>query len=176
MEVRLSRAHSHCRDGSWDEHPILGPQQDGDPSRTAACPHILPHLSGWWGRFLRSRSPGATHPGCTSGVQLLASPSSPGRQHLVLWVPVVPTSTSQRLVQVSEDQGSHARPGGGAVWWGHFPAQTDGAGLELRLPMGWIWRGVSAQRRRVGTNIVRWDDGDPVAHHGCVTSVFPSPE
>lgn len=94
MEVSLSRAHSHCRDGSWDEHPILGPQQDGDPSRTAACPHILPHLSGWWGRFLRSRSPGATHPGCTSGVQLLASPSSPGRQHLGLWVPVVPTSTS----------------------------------------------------------------------------------
>lgn len=91
---QAEQGHSHCRDDSWDERPTLGPQQDGDPSRTAACPHILPHLSGCWGRFLPSRSPGATHPGCTSGIQLLASPSSPGCRHLGLWVPVVPTSSA----------------------------------------------------------------------------------
>lgn len=139
-QVKAEWGRSHCGDGSWEEHPVLGAQQDGDPSRVAACPPVLAHRSGWWGCFLQSGSPGATHPGCTSGAQLLSCLSPPGPQHLGLWAPVAPTGTtpgqppapclnprglgwvrgllglqmvarSQRLAQAPGDRGCHARGG-----------------------------------------------------------------
>lgn len=67
--------------------------------------------------------------------------------------------------------GREGAAGGGDVWRGYFPAQTDGAGLELQLPEGrvWIWHGVSTQHWKGRTDIRGWDGGDPMGHSCCVT-------
>lgn len=165
---------------------------------------VLTHCGGCWGHFLWSRSPRATHQGCTSGAQLLSSPTSPGPRHLGLWTPIPagPLLASRRHPPSSQGTGwargcrgsrwchSHgcwpwplgtvaALPGWGwgGVWRGHFPAQTDGAGLEPWLPQGggWIWYRVSAQQRRDVTNILGWVGGDPVRHRGVSLVMCHSP-
>lgn len=219
LHVRAEWDHSHLGDGSQEEDPILGVQQDGAPSRVAACPLSWLTAAAGGAISCAAGAPRVVHLGCTSGVQLLVPPRPPPwPEHLGLWVPVAPAGTapgqppapclnpegpgwarglpglqmvprSWRPAQAPRDHGRHAWLGlggggegcPGGVWRGHFPAQTDGAGLELQFPKGrrWIWCGVSTRRQRDSTDALGWGGGgDPVGHHGCVTgdTSFPGPE
>lgn len=77
-QVRAEQSRSHLGDGSREERPVLEPQWHGDPLQDGCLSPVLVHRGGWWGRFLRNRSPGAMHPGCTSGAQLLSPPPTLG--------------------------------------------------------------------------------------------------
>lgn len=165
--------------------------------------------SPWWllGPFPVEQEPQGQHQGCTSGAQLLSSPTSLGPG---TWGRGRPGAASTLLNPGGRDgQGAACRgsrwchahggwprppgtgaavPGwglggclGGGVWRGHFPAQTDGAGLELWLPQGGgrIWSGVSAQQcRDSADDVLGWDGREPVGHGGGVTgdAPLPSPE
>lgn len=192
--------HGQLSEGA--PHPG-GPAGWGPPQGSCLYP-VLTHRGGCWGHFLWSRSPRGT-----SGlhiwrpaVVLPPPPLGPGT-----WGCGRPGAAGTLLNprgldgegaagapdgatlpepgQAPGDRGRRARLGagglpGGGVWRGHFPAQTDGAGLELWLPQGggWIWHGVRAQQCRDSTNVLGRDGGDPLGHRGCVTGdvLLPSPK
>lgn len=139
------------------------------------------------------------HPDCTSGTQLLPPPRpGPGPQHLGLQVlvaqPPAPclnprgpgqvsgllglqmVPRSELLAQTPGDQGCHAGLGRVCVcvcvWGQNFPAQTDGAGLELQLPRGWL------EWQRDSADVLGRDGQDLVGHsdHGSSAVLLPSPE
>lgn len=94
-QVRAEQDRSHLSGGApGPGAPVAwGPLQDGCLSP------VLVHRGGWWGRFLRNRSPGATHPGCTSGAQLLPPPPTLGPSTWgcgCLWPPPAPLLPSCR--------------------------------------------------------------------------------
>lgn len=144
-----------CRSGLSTALPprgqlLEGPPHPGGPAgwrplQGGCLSPVLTHRSGCWGHFLWRRSPRATHQGCTSGAQLLPSPTSPGPRHLGLRTPrplpapswpaagtllnprgqdqglpglqMVPRS--RRLAQAPGDRGRRAQLGGwGAAWGG----------------------------------------------------------
>lgn len=85
----LSRALPTSGTALGKTTPSWGPSRMGTPPGQLPVP-VLTHCGGCWGHFLWSRSPQghATHHGCTSGAQLLSSPTSPGPRHVGLWTPL----------------------------------------------------------------------------------------
>lgn len=191
LQVRAEQGPSHLGDSSWEDHPILGAQQDGDPSGTAACP--CPD-SLWWllGPFpVEQEPPGPRHasrlhiwrpavvlphlpwapaPGAVDAPAgpLLAPSLIPG-DGMGKGLPglqMVPLS--RLLAPAPGDSGCPAWPGVGGCLAGAFPSSDRWSRIRAVAPPGWRLDLDSA-------NILGWAGRDPVRHRGCVTGDVPLP-
>lgn len=164
--------------------PSRGGSRKGTPPRELPVPR--PGSPRWLaGPFPAEQEPQGPTSGLHIWRPAVAPPPHPGPQHLGLRAPVgQPPAPCRNPRGAGAGEGAAGAPDGGTLaaagpgpWgrWlgaggglpgagegvcvsgGNFPAQTDGAGLELWLPEGHVW----AERWRGSADVLGWDSRGP---------------